>query len=91
MPVLVQTMRVHEVGVGHAQLLGLLVHELDKGFLRACDVNCNVLRCVVCRVDEHHAEKLAQRWGVTLHKARGLGIGAQVRCMNLAGSVKVNA
>ena len=88
MPCLVKTVRILEVGMRHAQLTGLLVHERYKGIFGTRDVDGDILRAIVTRIDKHDAQELTKGRRVVDRIPCGLGIFTQVNVVNRTRRIK---
>ena len=87
----VEAVGVLEVGVVHAQLLGLVVHLRDEGLLGATYALGNLVGSVVCRVDEHDAHKVVERGGTARGVARYHGVLRELGGAQGADGVKRRA
>ena len=62
---IIETRRIHEVRIHASKLCGLLIHKLRELFIRACDIFCESVRTVICRMKKKtiktvpHAQRIA--------------------------------
>ena len=87
MVVVMQTVGIHEVGIGHAKHLGSLVHQLDELAFRPADMLCHGDGCVVTGAEDRAVEKVQHGELLTLLQTQHRGLGIQHRAHAVLGAV----
>ncbi len=90
MTILLEPVGIGEMGVVHAELARLGVHEHNELIHGTRDVLGNVARGIVARVDEHDAQKIAERRSVIRGESRRLRVGPEIDVVDRADGVEIH-